>query len=121
MKIFIMTDLEGVSGVLNSLDWCYSDGRNYDLAKELLTREVNAAIEGFSVAGATEFLVVDGHGPGGISPVLLDSRADLLRGLSNGYPYELDATFDAIVWIGQHAMSRTPRVLCRGASFGAWN
>ncbi len=108
MKIYIMTDCEGVAGVLNSRDWGHSDGRYYDVAKELLTREVNAAIAGFAAAGADEFLVCDGHGPGAINPLLLDERAELLRGLVNGYPYELDKTFDAIAWVGQHAMSRTP-------------
>ena len=109
MKIYIMTDCEGVAGVLNSKDWGHADGRYYDLAKELLTQEVNAAIAGFAAAGADEFLVCDGHGPGAINPVLLDERAELLCGLVNGYPYELDKTFDAVAWVGQHAMSRTPR------------
>ena len=70
--------------------------------------EVNAAIEGFSAAGGVEFLVADGHGYGAINPQMLDSRAELLRGFPNGFPYELDRTFHAIAWIGQHAMSRTP-------------
>ncbi len=108
MKIYIMTDCEGVAGVLNSRDWGHSDGRYYDVAKELLTREVNAAIAGFAAAGADEFLVCDGHGTGAINPVLLDERAELLHGLMNGYPYELDKSYDAIAWVGQHAMSRTP-------------
>lgn len=108
MKIYIMTDLEGVAGVLDSEHWCDPDAPYYELAKEMLTMEVNAAIEGFSATGAMEFLVADGHGCGAINPLLLDSRAELLRGFSNGYPYELDQSFDAIAWIGQHAMSRTP-------------
>lgn len=108
MKIYIMTDCEGVAGVLNSKDWGSPEGRYYDLAKEFLTLEVNAAIMGFAAAGANSFLVCDGHGPGAINPWLLDERAELLRGLSNGYPYELDQSFDAIAWVGQHAMSRTP-------------
>lgn len=106
-KIYIMTDMEGVAGILNSADWCYSSGRHYELGKELLTREVNAAIEGFAAAGVAEFLVFDGHGNGGINPLILDPRAELLRGYPAGYPYLLDNSFDAIVWIGQHAMSRT--------------
>ena len=45
MKVFLMTDLEAVAGVINFLDWCYPTGRYYDQAKELLTLEANAAIE----------------------------------------------------------------------------
>ena len=108
MKIYIITDCEGVAGVLNSKDWGHPSGRYHDLAKELLTLEVNAAIDGFAAAGAREFLVSDGHGPGAINPVLLDPRVELRRGAGAGYPYELDKTFDAVAWVGQHAMSRTP-------------
>ena len=75
MKIYVMTDMEGVAGIQNSPDWCRppapeSSGRYYDLGKELLTREVNAAVEGLFEGGATEVLVADGHGPGGIRPLL---------------------------------------------------
>ena len=109
MKIYIMTDCEGVAGVMDSDNWTGINSRYYDVAKELLTSEVNAAIAGFAAAGAKEFLVCDGHGPGAINPLLLDERAELLRGLGNGYPYEVDKSFDAIAWVGQHAMSRTPQ------------
>ncbi|HEY3289489.1 MAG TPA: M55 family metallopeptidase [Anaerolineae bacterium] len=103
MRIFLMTDLEGVAGVLNFEDWCVTESRYYDTAKELLTREVNAAVEGFYAAGASIVLVVDGHGVGGINPVLLDKRVELMRGLGMGYPYLLDEGYDAIAWVGQHA------------------
>ena len=106
-KVYIMTDAEGVAGVMNSVDWCYANGRYYEVCKELLTHEVNAAIEGFAAGGVTEFLVHDGHGNGAINPLLLDKRAELMRGCPEGYPYLLDRTFDAIAWVGQHAMSRT--------------
>ena len=45
MKVYLMSDLEGAAGVLDSVNWCYPDSRYYELAKELLTREVNAAGE----------------------------------------------------------------------------
>jgi D-amino peptidase len=108
MKIFIMTDLEGVAGVLDFDNWCLPSSRYYDMAKELLTREVNAAIDGFFAAGATEIVVADGHGAGGINPLLLDPRAELMRYWAPPvYPFGLDKTYDAIAWVGQHAMSRT--------------
>jgi D-amino peptidase len=107
MKIYLMTDLESVAGVMNFVDWCLHESRYYDVAKELLTREVNAAVEGFFAGGATAIRVADGHGHGAINPVLLDSRVELQRGWPDGYPLLLDDSFDAVVWIGQHAMSRT--------------
>ena len=75
MRIYIMTDQEGVAGVIDSDDYCAPDRRYYETARELLTLEVNAAIEGAIEAGATEFLVVDGHGHGSINPQLLHSAA----------------------------------------------
>jgi len=107
MKIYVMTDLEGVAGVMNFADWCHPDGRYYEKAKELLTLEVNAAVEGFFAAGADEVIVADGHGHGGLDPLLLDDRAQLLRGWPSGWPLLLDETYDAVAWVGQHAKAGT--------------
>ena len=108
-----MTDMEGVAGIQDSENWCRppglpTAGRYYELGKALLTREVNAAVEGLFQAGATEILVSDGHGSGGIQPLLLDERVALLRGWARGWPLELDNGYDAVVWIGQHAKACTP-------------
>jgi D-amino peptidase len=108
MRIYIMTDLEGVAGVLNHDDWCLPQSRNYELAKELLTGEVNAAIDGFFAGGATAITVADGHGAGAIHPVLLDPRVELLRGFGMGWPFLLDEGYDAVAWVGQHAKAGTP-------------
>lgn len=107
MKIYIMTDLEGVAGVINFDDWCLPKSRYYETAKDLLTGEVNAAIEGFFAGGATEIVVSDGHGDGGINILRLDPRAELMRGWPMGSPNLLDSTYQYIAWVGQHAMSRT--------------
>jgi len=103
MKIYIMTDLKGVAGVLNFADWCSPESRYYELAKELLTREVNAAVEGFFAGGARQIVVADGHGYGGINPVLLDPQVELMRGWPTGWPLLLDKTYNAVAWVGQHA------------------
>ena len=103
MKIALMTDLEGCAGLVNCEDWIYPESRYYEQAKELLTREANAAIEGFSEAGATEITVIDGHGPGGINTLLLDGRARYSRGWAVTHQFGLNESFDAIAWVGQHA------------------
>ena len=107
MKVFIMTDLEGVAGVLDHENWCRLESRYNDMAREFLTMEVNAAVEGFYRGGATEVLVADGHGSGGMNPKLLDSRAQLMRGWAKGWPVGLEEGADALAWVGQHAKSRT--------------
>lgn len=111
MRVYIMTDLEGVAGVLDSENWCHKDSRYFDAAKELLTREVNAAVEGFVAAGATEVLVADGHGWGGIVPSLLHPRAELAAHWPEGraYPFAMDSRpFDVAAWVGQHPKAGTP-------------
>ena len=109
MKIYIMTDLEGVAGVVNFEDWTSPGKPYYELAKEFLTLEVNAAIDGFFEGGATEILVADGHGPGAINIKLLDPRVDYLRGWGKGpWPVMLDGSFDALAFVGQHSKSGTP-------------
>ena len=108
MKIMIMTDMEGVAGVLNFRDWCEPAGRYYEKGKRLLTEEVNAAVGGFSEGGAREIVVVDGHGSGGIDPEFLDERASLMRGhCESVWPWGLDRTFDALAFVGQHAKAGT--------------
>lgn len=109
MKVYIMTDMEGVAGVLNFEDWCTPSSRYYDLAKEFLTMEVNAAVEGFFEAGATEVLVADGHGAGGIAPHLIDERVELARHWPQGrpHPFSLDTSFDVAASVGQHAKAGT--------------
>ena len=109
MRLMIMTDLEGVAGVINFNDYTGFDSRYYELAKRLLTQEVNAAIEGFIAGGITEFFVVDGHGPGAINPELLHDRAELFRGhFTPIFPWGLDRDIDALAFIGQHARAGTP-------------
>lgn len=107
MKIYIMTDLEGVAGVLDFENWCTPSSRYYETAKEFLTMEVNAAVNGFLEGGAKEIVVADGHGYGGLNVKLLDPRAKLMRGWPTGYPLLLDKSYDAVAWIGQHAKAGT--------------
>jgi D-amino peptidase len=111
MKLFLMTDLEGVAGVINGSDWLYPQSRNYDTAKRLLTEEVNAAVAGFIEGGFDDILVCDGHGAGAINIELLDPRVRLSRGWCSNklqnWPLNLDTSFDALAFVGQHAKAGT--------------
>jgi D-amino peptidase len=109
MKIMIMTDMEGVAGVLNHDDWVLRNGQFYEQGVRLLTLEVNAAVDGFFAGGASEVRVVDGHGQGGIDPELLDDRATLMRGVTQPvWPWAMDKTFAGLAHVGQHAKAGTP-------------
>ncbi len=108
MRIYVMTDLEGVCGVMNYRDWCEPQSRYYEKAKELLTAEVNVAIEGFVAGGATEILVLDGHGHGGVEAARLHAAATLMRGWPSGWPFLLEkGRYDAVAYVGQHAKAGT--------------
>lgn len=98
-----MTDMEGVCGVLDYLNWALPSSANYAQGRRLLTMEVNAAVDGFYSAGASSVLVVDGHGSGGIDQEILDRRTLLLHGFPGPFPFGLDRGFDAMAWVGQHA------------------
>ena len=52
MKLVMLTDMEGCAGVNNFHDWVFPGGMFYDMGREILTEEVNAAIRGFMENGA---------------------------------------------------------------------
>ncbi len=109
MKIFIMTDLEGATGVAGNWSDFNPGGKEHNAARRFLTGDVNAAIEGAFEAGAEEIVVLDGHGAA-FSIILeeLDPRAQLIRGRRLSELEGLDETFDLMFAIGAHAMAGTP-------------
>lgn len=115
MKIYIVTDLEGVAGI-SQWDPRHGDDTPYNAAKRdqfsrLLTEEVNAAARGFFAGGATEVIVNDGHGAGTtMNPELFDPRIRVFHGLERpSYCTGLDETCAAIASVGTHAKARTTR------------
>jgi len=109
MKIFIMTDLEGATGVAGNWSDFNPGGKEHETARRFLTGDVNAAIEGAFEAGAKEVIVLDGHGAA-LSIILeeLDPRAQLIRGRRLNELEGLDETFDLMFAVGAHAMAGTP-------------
>lgn len=104
MKVFISSDMEGTAGVVD-WDQCRPSGSEYDHYRELLQREVNAAIEGAAAAGAREFLVNDSHGAmSNLRPDRLACRARYLSGRHKPlYMMQgLDASFDAVFFVSYH-------------------
>jgi len=73
MKLYICADIEGVAGVV-TMDHLSPDGFEYEKAREWMTGEVNAAIDGARAAGITEFVISDSHGNG--QNLLLDDLPD---------------------------------------------
>jgi len=106
-KIYMITDMEGVSGIFDSEQQCmpYQSAR-WEESHKLLTGEVNAAVEGLLEGGATEVIVWDAHDASRSLSVLdIHPKARLLTGTPVSSTMELDATYAAIIFIGQHAMA----------------
>ena len=112
-KVFVISDLEGVDGVFDFDLQCipYQSPR-YREAQELLTGEVNAAVEGLLDGGATEVVVYDGHAGGrNLSTLDIHPKARLLVGLPMSPTLELDSSYSALVFIGLHAMAGASKAI----------
>lgn len=110
VKLYIMTDLEGAAGVNRWVQTREGETIEKAAAMRLLTHEVNAAVQGILDAEPNADIVVwDGHGSGGLVFDELHPRARVVRhGQGMGAPHCLDGSFDALFFIGQHAMAGTP-------------
>jgi D-amino peptidase len=124
MKIYILADMEGIGGVLNETQ-TFSDGRGYEQAREWMTLDVNAAVQGAIDGGATEVLVLDSHGANMTRNLrwdLLHEGARYIQGSPRpNYVHLIDESYDALFQIGMHAMAGTPgAVLEHTMSSSSW-
>ena len=107
MKIYIHTDIEGVSGI-DSIDMIERDNPRYRFSIERLMADVNAAVDGAFAGGATHVTVLDSHGGGGnFDCLLLDKRADNDTKENKKWWGKLDNSYDGTFFIGAHAMAGT--------------
>lgn len=110
LKVYISADMEGVGGAVTRQQ-VSRDGFEYERFRDLMTTEVNAAIESALEAGATEIVVSDSHGSG--QNLLVDKlhpAAKLVRSFPR--PQDMmqgiDGSFDAALFIGYHAGQGKP-------------
>jgi D-amino peptidase len=127
MRVLIMSDMEGVSGIVV---WEQVNGGAplYEEGRRLYTEEINAAVRGAKLAGATEIVVVDCHGAGGgwnfnsLLPTLLDPDCEWVAHHTwSRYTELLEQGCDACLLVGMHARAGTPDgVLCHTISTTTW-
>lgn len=106
-RIFVITDAEGIAGV------CHQDQTDPKDAgmRELLTGEINAAVDGFFEGGADEVIVWDGHGGAtNLSAATIHPRAKLIMGPLT-ILMTLDRKYTAVAFVGQHAMANVPNAI----------
>lgn len=109
MRIHIITDLEGAAMVFTFAQTRVLTGEPLKApAMRILTAEVNACVDGILDADpGADVVVWDGHGSGGVDYETFTEKATLIAG-KVAAPYGLDETFDALFFVGQHAMAGTP-------------
>ena len=106
-KIYIHTDLEGISGI-GCADMVNTDYNDYDYSIERLMADVNAAVDGAFLGGAEHVTVLDSHGGGGnFDRSMLDSRADFDEKSNGKWWGKVDDTYCGTFFIGAHAMAGT--------------
>jgi D-amino peptidase len=116
LKIYINTDLEGVSSFVDWEEAQFKTGRGIEYTKRFLTAEVNAAIEGIMQEdGGAEIVVQDGHGGGYWGPNMiaeeLNPRATLIQGKRGIEIAGIDPSFDLLMSVGVHSMAGTQKGL----------
>ena len=112
MKVYISVDMEGIGGIVEGgqITQAILDTALRREARELLTGEVNAAIEGALAGGATEVVVNENHSGHELILQELHPAAEVMLG--HDKPMEtldgLDGSFDALFLVGIHARNYTP-------------
>lgn len=127
MRVLIMTDMEGVSGIVV---WNQVNGGDpmYEEARRLYTEEINAAVRGVKRAGGKEIVVVDCHGAGGgwtfnsLIPELIDPDCEWVAHHPwSRYTELLEKGCDACILVGMHARAGTPDgLMCHTISTTSW-
>jgi D-amino peptidase len=123
MDVLISVDMEGVAGIA-ARQQIHPGGRDYPMARALMTAEANAAVAGAFDGGATSVVVNDGHGSAdNLLCDQLDRRADLVF----GDPKPLDMVQEVtpqtgvVLFVGYHAGAANPSgVLAHTYSGGAF-
>src|SRR5438105_15549773 len=98
-RVFLITDAEGVAGVCRQDQ---TDPKDQEM-RQLLTGEINAAVDGLYDGGADDVIVWDGHdGSQTLSALTIHPRSKLIIG-DLGVTMTLERNYAAIGFIGQHA------------------
>jgi D-amino peptidase len=113
VKVFILSDMEGIAGVTKWQEMEGGDPMHQERSR-LYTEEINAAVRGAFTGGATEVVVMDCHGAGkgwtfnSLIPEQLDRRCDfVVQHEWTEYTEYLEQGCDAALFVGMHAMAGT--------------
>lgn len=121
MKIFVMVDMEGISGICRPSQ-VSPDGEHYPAARKYVVWDVNACVAGCLAGGATAIVVRDAHGDGfNFLWEDLDPRAEYIQGRSLLQRMPGIGDCDGLILLGYHAMAGTRQaILEHTMSSKAW-
>lgn len=107
MKLFVMADMEGISGIHLMSQVKREFPADYAYGKKLLMEEINFVVDTLFSLGADEVVVRDGHAGGyNINMGEMDGRASYEPASLPSLAW-LDESFDGLIIIGQHSMAGT--------------
>ncbi len=118
LRIYIVTDLEGASGVYKFTQTREAGHPLGEKAKEYLMGDIAAVVRGLRAAGVSDIVILDGHGSQAFVPHLMAPGATYITGLPRPGPLAgFDGSFAGMIQLGAHAMMGTPDgVLCHTQS-----
>jgi D-amino peptidase len=118
LRIYIVTDLEGASGVYKFAQTREPGNPLGETAKEYLMGDIAAVVKGLRSANVFDIVILDGHGSQAFVSHLMAPGAKYITGKPRPGPLTcLDDSFDGLIQLGAHAMMGTPDgVLCHTQS-----
>lgn len=109
MKVHMTVDMEGIAGMAHE-DQASRKDPDYQRMREIMTGEVQAAIEGARAGGGEEFVICDAHDTGlNLIVEKLDEDVEVIEGASFelGMMAGIAEDFDAAFQVGYHSMRDT--------------
>jgi D-amino peptidase len=128
-SVYIIADMEGLAAAVRNQTEMRPVSRGgspqHEQFRQELTNEVNALIAGARAAGATQFIVNEGHGGTLFRNILVD-RLDPEAILIRGYPKPIvmstgmNPMVDAMMIVGAHANAGSPGVISHNFAFDSF-
>lgn len=125
MKVVIISDMEGVSGIVR-WEQVAAGKPQFEEGRKLYTEDINAAIRGAYAGGATDVVVMDWHGAGegysfnSLIPNDLDPRCTyVVQERVPQYTSVFEEGCDAAFLIGMHARAGTQDGVMNHTVFGS--
>lgn len=126
MKLYIVADMEGATGIVHRDQLVAEGGAPFQAGCRLLTGDVNAVVEGAVSEGVTEVVVSEGHA--NMRNIVIEELHEAARLVKGPATFAnkplcqvqgLDESFQLAAFVGFHSRAGTPRGLLSHTWAGA--